>query len=327
MTYIFIGRYSTRRVARFISTLPSFALYLTLIARQIPLEDKLITDSAVPFFETLGIECSQDYWQARDFEKSILRRDVVHHLTLVGFAVLLICYLLSGISVIWLELNKPCQGRSVFAALNIQGVKMLSKIKGWPLLFICIALYSCGCIVAYLGIYQLFIHRQTFVAWCALSGTAEATQWGFGQIISLFVWGNVLWSIASFFGKRILTFFTLHGRREKVSDSSAPDTGFFDSPENAVDSTTRPLLLVPIGGTILMSSPRRLRACGLPNKKLRHPIFIRAEAWETNTNMNTGWFALHLISIPLIKKGSSSRRWRRWRWRTKTMMKTNDWEK
>jgi hypothetical protein len=36
----------------------------------------------------------------------------------------------------------------------------------------------------------------------------------------------------------------------------------------------RPLLAVPIGGTILMTSPRRLRACGLRNKELRRQTIL-----------------------------------------------------
>jgi hypothetical protein len=82
----------------------------------------------------------------------------------------------------------------------------------------------------------------------------------------------------------------------------------------------------------MTDSAQRASVRGAPDPRPQHPIplalgaskkitFILAEAWQTNTNPNTGWFALHLIPIPLIKKRGSSRRWRRWRRRTKTMMR------
>jgi hypothetical protein len=47
------------------------------------------------------------------------------------------------------------------------------------------------------GFHRLLSYRYVFSSWYEHTGTSEAGQWGYGQILALFAWGPTFWGLGT----------------------------------------------------------------------------------------------------------------------------------
>lgn len=194
--YTLIGKHSRHPRARFLAALPAWGFFIAGQVRAKQTAKNIMSHSVLPFFATIGIDCPQHGSESKVFETVLFPDDTLHRFNLMTFFGFVIYFCICGLSFFvtrHLALTLEAFVRNSFSIhasrefpILDQRIILLGKLILYTLL------YSSAVIL----IYRLVRLRNTFHAWYQMQGQVlEDSDWGYGQILAVLVWGNVLWEV------------------------------------------------------------------------------------------------------------------------------------
>ncbi|KAH0542903.1 hypothetical protein FGG08_002763 [Glutinoglossum americanum] len=176
MAYSLIGRYTRQSTVRLFATFPAVALFAGLSGYSVPRRERMIAQSARPFYDTLGVDCLK-IAQLQEFQRTVFQRDTLHMFSMITFLTFLAySYLETGIRLIR-------GGRRAWK-------KTWGNILRVVVLVIYLSLYISGVATLHRAVRL----RETYRQWYELGGKPWGdNSWGFGQFLAFSVWAKLIW--------------------------------------------------------------------------------------------------------------------------------------
>ncbi|ERF73713.1 hypothetical protein EPUS_00967 [Endocarpon pusillum Z07020] len=103
ITYTIIGRHLPHPTVRFLATLPTFAMFVSVFAVSYPHVEHKIAAEVLPFYQTLGADCPGIEYMQKEFLVPFLSTDRIHILLMSSLAVFLAYWLVHSFHRIYLR--------------------------------------------------------------------------------------------------------------------------------------------------------------------------------------------------------------------------------
>jgi hypothetical protein len=160
----------------------------------VPKQTDVINTAALPFYATLGADCKHRFWQQNAFELAAFKRDSWHKSCMSAFLVFLTYFLFH--SLYRIRLRNPHLRLHIFP--KCFSLPLPTSLRYLFLTFklvLYLAIFTSGIFM----LFRLFNLRELFRTWHQLrypGQPLDEDQWGFGQVLALFVWGGLVWEVA-----------------------------------------------------------------------------------------------------------------------------------
>lgn len=194
--YTLIGKHSRHPRARFLAALPAWGFFIAGQVRAKQTAKGIMSHSVLPFFATIGVDCPQHGSESKAFETVLFPDDPLHLFNLLTFFIFVVYFFICALSFFLTRHLALTLKAFVRRSLVVYTSREFPIIAQQIIFFAKAILYALFYSTAVIFIYRLMHLRNTFHAWYQMQGQSlEDSDWGYGQILAVLVWGNVLWEV------------------------------------------------------------------------------------------------------------------------------------